>query len=145
MRRSLLAAIFASSLLASACGGSVAPVEDGGALDANGDGASDARPDDGAPGDGALETCAALEARLETLRTAARECCPVCRALQCTIMVEDLCCPLSATSPQPEMVAAVAEYKSRCGPVACPAMPCSVAPSGTCDPSASDPSVGTCR
>ena len=65
-------------------------------------------------------------------RDEVRTCCPECKSLQCFTALDDLCCDISTTGDTPasqQFARDVAEYKQRCGPVACPAVPCRVAPS----------------
>jgi hypothetical protein len=90
----------------------------------------DARPD--------ARGCERLRLRIDELRKEVLTCCPFCGALQCTAALDDLCCPLSTSkggqTVANDFSAAVKEYKARCGPIACPAVPCKPAPSNDCDP-----------
>ncbi len=130
-------------IVLSACGGTVATV--GGATDA-GDGGSDAKEqeagsdsqpanDGGSPGDGS-SSCDALNARIDALRQQALQCCPTCNILQCSHLIEDICCPLDVTDPSSPAVVAfendVALYKSMCQ-YGCTAVVCGMTPSNACD------------
>jgi hypothetical protein len=79
----------------------------------------------------------ALQAVVDKDRPAAETCCPFCNHAPCTFVVDDLCCPLTVDMQgSPNVVAfedALNAFRAAgCG-VACPAIPCPVAPSNTCD------------
>lgn len=138
--RVFLASLFLLSI--AACGGGVAGVSDAGASDDSG-GARDATADGAGIRDASDLSCDVLLRRIDELRAATRECCAECRVPQCTQQVDDLCCPLSVTTPNAEFAGAVAEYKRRCPGVACPAVPCRLKPSYQCDPGTTA-GKGTC-
>jgi hypothetical protein len=143
------ASSFAILAIVAACGGTVAtvgaPDGGGGTSDSGGGGDQDASPipDAGADtivfDDAGQPTCASQLATLDALRQATRKCCPTCNTAQCTIKVQDLCCPIGATNPQAAQVFtdAVKRYLAQCGPIACPAIVCVQEPSNTCDPNTS--------
>lgn len=130
-----------------ACGGSVVSVggSDGGSPDSDAgpvpdaapvvDASTDAIAIDSGPG----APCPQQLATLDAIRQATRKCCPTCNTSQCTIKVDDLCCPISTSNAMAAqlMSDAVAKYRAQCGPVACPATPCMVEPSNECDPNTS--------
>ncbi len=129
------------TLILAACGGEIATVDAGGA-DAGG---KDARSD--ATADGGALDCNSLRANLDALTNQARTCCPICNTAQCSHVATGLCCPVSITAGSaPELEKAVAQYTQNCGPVACPATPCFMAPSNKCVPGGSGVSQsGTCQ
>lgn len=126
--------------LVAGCSGAIASLADAGADASGADGGvvdageGDSTTDGGF--DASRATCTAQLETLDALRQATRKCCPTCNTVQCSIVVADLCCPIGATNAAAamQMTDAVNRYKAQCGPVACPAMPCTVEPSGVCDP-----------
>lgn len=122
----------ASWAFASGCGGSVATVGDGGVGDDASVSDSSVTHDSAVLVDSAPVDCTALSAKVDKLRADALTCCPFCNSIQCSVAVEDVCCPISITAPSaPEFSMAVAQLKASC-PQACPATPCRKAPSGIC-------------
>jgi hypothetical protein len=76
--------------------------------------------------------CMALLAKIDARRQELKVCCPFCGQQQCTNVVQDLCCPFSATATNvTDFTAMVAQAKQYC-PVACPNIPCPPAPSKNC-------------
>jgi hypothetical protein len=131
-----------------ACGGTVAEPSssDAGGLPADGgSGSRDATTDAVITIDASDTTCEEILKGIDALRPKVRTCCAACRSLQCMQTVDDLCCPFTATTVDPNFVAMVAEYKKRCGPIDCPAIVCTETPSKVCDPEQGNPSSGTCR
>ena len=142
----------ASLALVAGCGGKfVASDVDGGteadgSAGDSGSGSDGGGVDGGAGRDGSVvdaggPSCAEQQKKLEQLRLAARKCCPQCGVQQCTIAVKDLCCAISISANHQTdgdaLSQAVTAYQQQCGPVACPATPCPVAPSLVCDPTTS--------
>ena len=130
------------TLILAACGGEIATVDAGG-VDAGG--GKDARSD--ATADGGALDCNSLRVSIDALTNQAKTCCPICNTPQCSHVATGLCCPVSITaSSAPELEKAVAEYAQKCGTVACPAIPCFMAPSNKCVPGGSGVSQsGSCQ
>lgn len=128
LRSSLLGLV-----VCAACGGQVATVGDGGV-------------DSSVPKDGAADTapstdCNALRAQIDTLTDQAKTCFPQANTPQCTNVAHGLCCDISITGTSaPDLDKAIAQYKTACGPVACPAVLCPTAPSKICPPVPNGPS-----
>jgi hypothetical protein len=154
----VVALVACAASAALACGGSTAGVPD-----ANGTG-SDGGPTDGATGsdgaatdgggatdggkvgDASTAECAKLRQELDALEDKALECCPTCRSLQCHVLTDSLCCPISTTGDKPEYAAAVKRYRAECGPPPCPPVVCQDMASNVCDPVPGKPdNVGRCR
>lgn len=140
MRPALLL-LLASAWTTTACGAVTALPTDGATVS---DAAQDGAPADAPVIDAAGLSCEALVQTIDARRPTVLSCCPICRVPQCAQLVDDLCCPISATSPDPAFVAAVAEYKRRCPPRACPAIVCRTEPSRACEPVSGTPSTGAC-
>ena len=131
-----LAPSFACLLLV-ACGGQVADLGDGGAVDS----ASPPVQKDASVEAAPSVDCLALMAKITALTDQAKTCCPFCNSQQCGQTAEGLCCPVSITAASaPDLDSAVKLYKLQCGPVACPAIPCAKAPSMNCPPVPNGPS-----
>jgi hypothetical protein len=106
-----------------ACGGQVATVGDGGA-------------DTSPPPD-----CNVQRSQIDSLSQQARTCFPQSSTPQCMHVAQGLCCTISITGDSaPALDKAIAQYKSQCGPIACPTTPCPIAPSKVCPPVSSGPS-----
>ena len=139
----------ASLALVAGCGGKFVASEVDGGIEADGSVADSGSGSDGGGGldgsgahdgsgvDAGGPSCAEQQKKLEQLRLAARKCCPQCGVQQCTIAVKDLCCAISISANHQTdgdaLSQAVTAYEQQCGPVACPATPCTVAPSLLCD------------
>jgi hypothetical protein len=94
-----------------------------GAIDAPGfgDAGTDAaNPAQGseAGGDAAVD-CNALMRRHDELLRDARTCCAVCTVVQCTEIIDDLCCPVVVTQKRADLLQVIADIKKSCGPIAC--------------------------
>ncbi|HVH47691.1 MAG TPA: hypothetical protein VM925_35390 [Labilithrix sp.] len=144
----LLHSVFAVALFSLlACGGTVAdpaggtPSSDGG----NGGDSGSSATDASSTIDTSSKSCEELLKDIDALRPKVRTCCVACRAQQCQQRVEDLCCPISATTVDPEFVTRVAEYKRRCGASGCPGVVCKESPSNFCEPDPNNAVMGTCR
>lgn len=141
-----------------ACGGSTAGVPDTSAAGSDGGASDGATGNDGAPSDGgggsdggtvgdaSPSECAKLRQELDALEEKALECCPTCRSLQCHVLTDSLCCPISTTGDKPEYAAAVKDYLAKCGAPPCPPVVCQDKASNVCDPVPGKPdNVGRCR
>lgn len=151
MKRAILLGlvVLAAGAVAASCGGAVDStlLGDGGGSDSAGNG-------DGGAKDGAADApvadsgtaCAALLAQIDAERKALRACCPPCKSIQCNAVADDVCCPFTTNGSQDlkPFEALVGQYKIQCKPI-CPGAPCLPVPSGICDPSGGDPSLGVCR
>ncbi|GEM_PF-4921242 len=120
-----------------ACGGQVATVGDGGADTSTlpRDGSADTMPPPPPP------DCNVQRSQIDSLSQQARTCFPQSSTPQCMHVAQGLCCTISITGDSaPALDKAIAQYKSQCGPIACPTTPCPIAPSKVCPPVSSGPS-----
>jgi hypothetical protein len=111
--RSRLGFAISAAALAVACGGTSSPSEEV-AQGNNGVSVQGLSADD----------CTDLRSTIDKLRAQIQECSPTGSAMQCNIVVDDVCCPISAAGgPLAEFKDAVATYKDKCH-YACPAVLC---------------------
>ncbi len=140
MRLSLLIAL--TLLAAAGCGGQVAGPIDAGAGDGQ---AADATSDVKVDAPPAVD-CTKLAADIGDLEEQARTCCAFCNSVQCSHVVDGLCCPVSITSDQaPALAAALAKFKAAGCVAGCPAVLCPTAPSNVCGPGKDPNGAGRCQ
>jgi hypothetical protein len=81
--------------------------------------------------------CAELLKKLDSLRAAARQCCPFCNHAPCQFVAQDFCCPLTVDSQSSAAVVAFEnaynDARAAGCSVPCPGIPCQPAPSMMCD------------
>lgn len=128
------------------CGGAVSsPLDDAGADDATTEGSAkdSAIVDVSTKDNNTTVDCAALQMKIDARRQELKVCCPICGVAQCWKVVQDVCCPFSATATDTaQFEADVAKYKQFCKPI-CPGAPCPSVPSNKCQPGGTM-SQGTC-
>jgi hypothetical protein len=102
----------------------------------------------GTAGTGGRPSCDELLEQMNEALASAKQCCAACDNIQCTGMVEGLCCSETVQNVDSEdtqrYLAALTSFRLRddCS-VGCPEIPCPIAPSTACLPSASG--AGRCQ
>jgi hypothetical protein len=125
-----------------ACGGtSVAIPDDAGApgvydsATEGGDGGASGRDATSADAPGA-SSCDDLYAQIAQQKADAQTCCPTCKSIQCSAVVQDLCCPISVQAAKADQLTALIQQFNAACHHACPAIPCPRV-SMQCDPNTS--------
>src|SRR5687767_218921 len=127
-------------LLLVSCGGKFVDVDDTQDASAPNDAGTSTDSATKPPKDAGKPDCRDMELRREKLRPQVTQCCAQCDSIQCTVRIEDVCCPISVNARTPQVVeyeALVKDYLAACGPVACPAVECAPQPSKVCNPDTS--------
>ncbi|MBX5481112.1 MAG: hypothetical protein IRZ16_04570 [Myxococcaceae bacterium] len=115
MKTTMSVAISAAALFLTACGGSEAVPSRTGTT-------TQALADD----------CTTLRETIDKLREVVKSCNPAGSMLQCRLVLDDVCCPISASGgPVEEFQKAVATYKDQCK-YFCPMVACQDPSHGMC-------------